>query len=225
MKLGPTISIDPVLDGVIRLGWFCLDGVDPVATPPTFETDLERLRTHLRGEYTVPADAAPRNRLARVLYRTVGIDPTKNRPSSEALLRRVLTGKPLFRVNSVVDAANFCSLEAALPVGLYDLDRMEGDVRAGLGTAGDGYPGISKGRINLEGKLALFDRKGPFGNPSADSFRTRIREESRRILFIYFAPAELSGEDLERVTLEACSRMAAWTGGREAGRGMVPVRG
>jgi DNA/RNA-binding domain of Phe-tRNA-synthetase-like protein len=219
------IGIDPALDGTIRLGWFRMDGVEPQGPTETLDADLEALGNRLRQEFATPADAAPRNKPARLLYRSLGLDPTKNRPSSEALLRRLLTGKPLYRINTVVDAANLCSLEAALPVGLYDIDRVVGGLRVGLGRAGAGYEGIGKGRINLEGRLALFDDRGPFGNPSADSWRTRVRDETRGLLFVLFAPIEMPASDLERITAEAAGRMALYAGGRVVDQGMVPVRG
>ena len=61
---------------------------------------------------------------ARALYKALGLDPTKTRPSNEALLRRVLKGEALYRVNTLVDALNLCSLRDQLPFGLYDLDRV-----------------------------------------------------------------------------------------------------
>jgi DNA/RNA-binding domain of Phe-tRNA-synthetase-like protein len=221
----PTISIDDDLADVLRLGWFTLEGVETGGVSLAFDTELERFTTELRASYATPAEAADRNRPARVLYRAVGLDPTRYRPSSEALQRRVLQGKPLYRVNRVVDGANLCSLEAALPVGLYDLDQVAGDVRAALGAPGDGYDGINKGWINLEGRLALFDHQGPFGNPSADSFRTRIRESTRRALFLYFAPFEFSEDELAQWTRRACTRLGEWTKGEAAGQGILPVRG
>jgi len=220
----PTISIDETLADRLCLGWFCLEGVETTGVSLALETELERFTAELQATYAAPAAAADRNRPARVLYRAVGLDPTRHRPSSEALQRRVLRGKPLYRVNRVVDGANLCSLEAALPVGLYDLDRLEGDVHATLGAAGEGYDGINKGRINLNNRLALRDSQGPFGNPSADSFRTRIRESTGRVLFLYFAPFEFPKKDLDGLTRRACKRLGEWTGGMEAGQGLLPVR-
>ncbi len=219
------LRIEPSLAGTIRLGWFRMEGVDPQCSPDSLEFDLDELCTRLQHKFATPAEAGPRNRPARVLYRAVGIDPTKYRPSSEALLRRVITGKPLYRINTVVDTANICSLEAALPVGLYDTDRLHGELSAGLGGPGDGYQGINKGRVNLEGRLILSDGEGPFGNPSSDSLRTSIRDETRNILFVFFAPAEMARDDLEKVTADAALRMKAHAGGKLVGQGVEPVRG
>ncbi len=218
------ITIDWTLDGIIRLGWFTMDDVDPAAPSPAFEHDLESLSNRLRGEYPDPASAGPRNGPARTLYRAVGIDPTKHRPSSEALLRRVLSGKPLYRVNTVVDAANFWSLGAALPVGLYDADHLDGSILASLGGEGEGYEGIGKGWINLERRLMLRDEAGPFGNPSSDSWRARVRDETRRILFVIFAPASVGTEEMQRLTGEAEPGMVRHTGGTVVDQGVAQVR-
>ena len=72
----------------------------------------------------------------RAMYRRTGLDPTKRRPSSEALLRRVRKGEGLPRINTLVDVCNWCSLEFQLPYGLYDLDRVDGEVTLRLGTGG-----------------------------------------------------------------------------------------
>jgi DNA/RNA-binding domain of Phe-tRNA-synthetase-like protein len=75
----------------------------------------------------------------RTMYKRVGLDPTRNRPSSEALLRRVRRGDPLPRINSMVDVCNWCSLEFQLPYGLYDAARLEGDVELRRGRDGECY--------------------------------------------------------------------------------------
>src|ERR1051325_4674976 len=80
------------------------------------------------------------------------LDPTKVRPSNEALLRRLLKGEALFPVNTLVDALNLCSLRAQLPFGLYDLDRVEPPVVLRRGAPGESYEGIRKGAVHVEGR-------------------------------------------------------------------------
>ena len=89
----------------------------------------------------------------RAMYRRTGLDPTKRRPSSEALLRRVRKGEGLPRINSLVDVCNWCSLEFQLPYGLYDLDRIEGDVMLRLGEEGEAYAGIRKDEVHVAGRI------------------------------------------------------------------------
>ena len=85
------------------------------------------------------------------MYKRVGLDPTKTRPSSEALLRRVRKGDSLPRINSMVDVCNWCSLEFQLPYGLYDAAHIDGDVELRLGRAGESYPGIRKDDVHVDG--------------------------------------------------------------------------
>jgi DNA/RNA-binding domain of Phe-tRNA-synthetase-like protein len=122
----------------------------------------------------------------------VGIDPTKTRPSSEALLRRVRKGDELPRINSLVDVINWCSLESQLPFGLYDLNHVRGDVTLRLGREGEEYAGIRKDVVHVGGRLTLADAEGPFGNPTSDSARTMVTTATSRALVVIFAPAGLA---------------------------------
>lgn len=134
---------------------------------------------------------------ARALYRRFGIDPTRVRPSSEALLRRIKKGEPLPRINSLVDVANALSIQLQVPVGLYDLGRVRGEeLVVRLGTEGEGYLGIGKEHVNVEGRICVADAEGPCGNPSADSARTMITTETERAAWIYFLP--VSEDDIDR---------------------------
>jgi DNA/RNA-binding domain of Phe-tRNA-synthetase-like protein len=148
------------------------------------------------------ADTAP----ARQLYRRFGTDPTRMRPSSEALLRRVRRGHPLPRINSLVDVANVMSLRLQIPVGLYDLDRVEGQLMIRLGAQGEGYTGIGKERVNVEGRLCVADAAGPCGNPSADSARTQITTQTERAAWVYFLPVSEDALDETAELLTAYGR-------------------
>jgi DNA/RNA-binding domain of Phe-tRNA-synthetase-like protein len=132
------------------------------------------------------------------MYKRVGLDPTKTRPSSEALLRRVRKGGELPRINSLVDVINWCSLESQLPFGLYDLGRIAGDVTLRLGAEGEEYAGIRKDAVHVAGRLALADGAGPFGNPTSDSARTMVTPDTRRALVVIFGPAPLPAALAER---------------------------
>ncbi len=134
---------------------------------------------------------------ARALYRQFGTDPTKVRPSSEALLRRLKKGEPFPRVNSLVDVANAMSVQLQVPVGLYDLEKIRGDeLVVRLGAEGEKYIGIGKERVNLAGRICIADAEGPCGNPSADSARTMITTATERAAWIYFLP--VTDEEVDR---------------------------
>jgi len=151
----------------------------------------------------------------------VGLDPTKTRPSSEALLRRVRKGDTLPRINSMVDICNWCSLEFQLPYGLYDADKIDGDVELRLGTEGESYAGIRKDDVHVNGRIALADRLGPFGNPTSDSARTMVTTETRHALLVVFAPREVDERQLTRVLDATSARMAEFTGCTERARSIA----
>ncbi|HVC78373.1 MAG TPA: phenylalanine--tRNA ligase beta subunit-related protein [Candidatus Micrarchaeaceae archaeon] len=156
-----------------------------------FELEVKRAMQLVRtGEVGDPAPA-------RALYRRFGIDPTRVRPSSEALLRRLKKGEPLPRINSLVDVANALSVQLQVPVGLYDLDKVRGDeLVVRLGAEGESYTGIGKERVNVASRICVADAAGPIGNPTSDSARTMITTDTERAAWIYFLP--VSDETVDR---------------------------
>jgi DNA/RNA-binding domain of Phe-tRNA-synthetase-like protein len=128
------------------------------------------------------------------MYRRIGWEPTQYRPSSEALVRRILKGKGLYRINNLVDYGNIVSASFFLSMGLYDFDKIEGNIVLDVGKPSEEYEGISKSRIHAEGKLILRDSRGIFGNPTADSLRTSITLNTKRALALFFCPPEVSDD-------------------------------
>src|SRR5436309_1724946 len=134
----------------------------------------------------------------RKAYKALGKDPARYRNSAEALLRRVVAGKGLPEINAVVDVINLVSVESRLPVGLYDIDHVNGDIVFRVGRAGESYPGIGKYDLNLEGLPVFCDATGPHGSPTSDSERTMVTSETKLVLavIVSFSGSEL----LERWT-------------------------
>jgi DNA/RNA-binding domain of Phe-tRNA-synthetase-like protein len=161
-----------------------------------------------------PAESAA----VRAMYRRVGIDPTKTRPSNEALLRRVRKGQPLPRVNSLVDVINWCSVEFQLPYGLYDTAHVIGGVTLRLGRGGEEYAGIRKDTVHVAGRITLVDERGPFGNPTSDSARTMVTTATADVLVVVFAPLDVSRARLETVLDVTAGRIDDIAGGREQAR-------
>jgi DNA/RNA-binding domain of Phe-tRNA-synthetase-like protein len=150
-----------------------------------FELEVKRATQAVRSGETPPVARA------RELYRKFGLDPTRVRPSSEALARRIRKGEALPRINSLVDVANALSVQLQVPVGLYDLDKVKGDeLVIRLGRDGEGYEGIGKEHVNVAGRICVADAEGPCGNPSADSARTMITTDTEQAAWIYFLPVD-----------------------------------
>jgi DNA/RNA-binding domain of Phe-tRNA-synthetase-like protein len=126
--------------------------------------------------------AIPEIMAARNGYRAIGKDPSRYRPSQEALLRRVMQGKGLFKINSAVDVNNLNSLRSRHSLGSYDLDQTKGATEFRIGLKGESYKGIGKKTINLEGLPVFADDLGPFGSPTSDSERAMIRLTTTRVM-------------------------------------------
>ena len=199
------LTVEEELRGVLALGLLEADGISSEPLPPPFFEERDRMIARWVEHYggRQPSDV-PGVAETRALFHRLDIDPTKHRPSSEALLRRVLQGRGLPTVNPVVDVCNLCSLEHQLPIGLYDRDKIRGGVEVRVGREGEGYPGIRKQRVNLRGRLLLGDDGGPFGAPTSDSLRTAVTEETHSILAVWFCPAERASQSLS-AALESVS--------------------
>src|SRR3954468_19047383 len=163
-----TFTVSPDLAAIVRPGVLWLDGAAVVDREPRMDAPLPPAQAAVRAHPPEEVIAV------RTMYKRVGLDPTKTRPSSEALLRRVRKGDALPRINSMVDVCNWCSLEFQLPYGLYDAAHIVGNVELRLGGEGESYPGIRKDDVHVGGRIALADALGCFGNPTSDSARTMV---------------------------------------------------
>jgi len=189
-----------------------LEGATVVDREPRLQARLAEAESLVRQH--PPAEVAA----VRTMYKRVGLDPTKTRPSSEALLRRVRKGDPLPRINAMVDVCNWCSLEFQLPYGLYDASHIDGDIELRLGRGGESYPGIRKDDVHVDGRLTLVDGRGPFGNPTSDSARTMVTTATVTGLVVVFAPLEIPRPRLAHVLDTTVERMAEFTGCYETDR-------
>jgi DNA/RNA-binding domain of Phe-tRNA-synthetase-like protein len=153
--------------------------------------DKNHLKEYIQAEIKVIREShlkqmPPGFSFSRKLYRAFSIDPTKYRPSSEALWRRIKKKLEFPFVNPIVDLTNVLSLKYQVSYGLYDLDKIEGDIEITQGGEGESYQGIRKDIINLNGKILLKDGLGPFGNPSSDSLRTCTSDCTSNVLQVIF---------------------------------------
>jgi DNA/RNA-binding domain of Phe-tRNA-synthetase-like protein len=204
-----TFTLAPDLASIVQPAALVVEGVAVLEHDDQLAPPLAEAESRARRSPPIEREAV------RAMYRRVGLDPTRRRPSSEALLRRVTRGEPLPRINSLVDICNWCSLELQLPYGLYDLDRIDGDVVLRLGKEGEEYPGIRKDIVHVGGRLTLADRLGPFGNPSSDSLRTMVTLETTRVMAVIFTPRATSrGAVISALELTS-ERIRAYAGGTE----------
>lgn len=181
------LSIDPALKKKcpnVALG--CVTG-----DVRTGESPLELLAEIDLCEAVILKNADPRAILeapaisaTRAGYRALGKDPARYRGSAEALLRRLISGKHFPSINCVVDIINLVSVESRLPIGLYDLAKVEGDIAFRAGRSGETYKGIGKFDLNLEDLPVFSDAAGPHGSPTSDSERTMVTSSTDSVAAI-----------------------------------------
>ena len=212
------VSVAAELAGRVRLGVFVLEGVTVREADPVLAADVDAYCADLRAKYGDGKSAeVPGAADARTLYKALGLDPTKTRPSNEALLRRALKGESLYRINTLVDALNLSSLRFQLPFGLYDLDQVRPPIVLRRGTLGESYEGIRKGAVHVEGRPVLVDAVGPFGNPTSDSARTMITTATVKALVVVYAPAGYSPTRLSGVLDGTSATLIRYCGGTGSG--------
>lgn len=144
------------------------------------------------------ADLAKRPTVAatRTAYKLCGKDPSRYRPSSEALCRRILKGMDLYRINTVVDLINLVSITSGYSIGGFDADKIEGDtLTLGIGKADEPFEGIGRGTLNIEGLPVYRDQIGGVGTPTSDNERTKLADESTHLLMITNAYSGPEGLD------------------------------
>ena len=204
------MTVAPQLASIVRPGFIRWTG----ATVVSHEHRLDSLLAE--AEAKVRISPPPESLAVRTMYKKVGIDPTKTRPSNEALLRRVRKGDTVPRINSAVDIVNWCSLEFQLPYGLYDASRISGDVTMRIGAEGEKYAGIRKDEVNVGGRITVADTQGPFGNPTSDSARTMVTPATTELLVVIYAPIEIPKPQVDRVLQVTAERLGSIVGGRAA---------
>ncbi|MDD2612236.1 MAG: phenylalanine--tRNA ligase beta subunit-related protein [Bacteroidales bacterium] len=120
----------------------------------------------------------------RQLYKKLGKDPNRYRPSAEALCRRILKDKNLYRINTLVDVINLISIHSGFSIGGFDYDQIEGDIRLGVGMSGEKFEAIGRGLLNIEGLPVYRDEVGGIGTPTSDEERTKIDLGTKKLLMI-----------------------------------------
>ena len=121
----------------------------------------------------------------RRVYRACGKDPSRYRPAAEALIRRMLQGKQLYQIDTLVDLINLASIAFGYSIGGFDADKFAGDtLTLGIGREGEPYEGIGRGTLNIAGLPVYRDEKGGVGTPTSDNERTKIDKDTTRVLVL-----------------------------------------
>ncbi|MGC8932427.1 MAG: B3/B4 domain-containing protein [Candidatus Methanodesulfokora sp.] len=155
-------------------------------------------------------------RAYRSFYWRMGIDPTKTRPSNEAMLRRVLKKGEFPRINNVVDAINMASFATLIPIGLYDLDKLSPPIEVRLAREGEEFHPIGGGLIRLKGgePVVSDSKKIMFLYPYRDSDLTKVDEKTTRVLILGAGVSGVEIPAIRRAVNMAIELLERFCGGK-----------
>lgn len=197
-----------------RLGYTVIDTVAIKGTPAALSQEFIQLQDDIGEAYNLDfLGQVPRIAAVRNMYRKLRFDPARYRPASEALIRRVLQHKNLYYVNSAVDVNNYCSLKYLLPFGLYDADKIAGDVVYRVAPPGT-YLNIAGNEVSTDGKPFLGDAQGVFGNPTSDARRTAVTLATGSLLSVVYPDEEVNETELAEVLSFTADMLIRYNGGR-----------
>ena len=121
----------------------------------------------------------------RAVYKKCGKDPSRYRPASEQLIRRMLQGKELYQIDTLVDLVNLASIAFGYSIGGFDADKIVGDtLTLGVGREGEPYEGIGRGMLNIAGLPVYRDAQGGVGTPTSDNERTKMTLDTTHLLVL-----------------------------------------
>lgn len=173
-------------------------------TPEALWAELEALAADVHGRYAMEmVNKRPAIAATRTAYKACGKEPNRYRPSSEALMRRMVKGLELYRTAAVIDLINLLSVACGHSIGGFDADRIDGDtVTLGIGREGEPYEAIGRGPLNIAGMPVWRDNTGGIGTPTSDNERTKLSPSTRRLLMI----VNMYGDEMPVADIEALAR-------------------
>lgn len=152
---------------------------------PQLWEEIHQVTNHVRASLTFETiKDQPRIAATRKMYSACGKDPSRYRPSAEALMRRIVKGQDLYRISTLVDLINLVSLRSGYSIGGFDASLIKGPVEAGLGKPDESFNAIGRGLLNIENLPVLRDAKGPIGTPTSDEERTALRNNTAHLLMV-----------------------------------------
>ena len=176
--------------------------------------EIAQFTAHLQATESIDSIKQQRAIMAtREAYRACGKDPSRYRPSAEALRRRLLRGLDLYRIDTLVDLINLVSLRTGYSIGGFDADKIVGhDLCLGIGRSEEPFEGIGRGPLNIEYMPVVRDAEGGIGTPTSDHERTKMDLDTTHILVIINGYSGTEGlAEAAAMTTELLQRYASAT--------------
>jgi DNA/RNA-binding domain of Phe-tRNA-synthetase-like protein len=155
------------------------------ATSPELWSEMDKEIQLISSNYSLEdINKRPEIKATRNIYKRLGKDPNRYRPSSEALCRRIIRGIPVYKVSALVDIINLVSIRSGFSIGGFDLNKIKGNIVLGVGSDKDEFEAIGRGVLNVEGLPLYRDETGGIGTPTSDHERTKISTDTTELLMI-----------------------------------------
>ncbi|MFW9767709.1 MAG: B3/4 domain-containing protein [Candidatus Thorarchaeota archaeon] len=193
----------------LSIGMVVLEDLKVGSSSSSFELYEQETFEELRSMMTLDeVKDDPIFRSYRDLYWTLGMDPTKLRVSSEAVLRRILKGQNLWRISDVVDIINLASAYHKIPISLIDISKLKGNLVVRTAENGEVFQRIGGNKIICRGReivIADDEKIVCFGYATHDSERTMITMDSKRVLMLLLGSQAVTSQVMDsalRTTLD-----------------------
>jgi len=177
----------------------------------------EELVKEVKAKYTLDSlKDAPTFRAYRDFFWRVGIDPTKNRPAAEALIRRILRDNPIPNINTVVDAYNLASIKTEIALAAFDIQELRGALVMRFASRGEKFLGIGMEKpMDLEGGEVVIsdDQKLVAIYPHRDADRSKVTEKTRDILLLVCGVPGIAKDALAGAAAVAVEYLTRFCGG------------
>ena len=179
-------------------------------TSSEFWSEMEAEIQRIKSVYALEdINKRPEIAATRKVYKILGKDPNRYRPSAEALCRRILREIPIYKVSTLVDVINLVSIRSGFSIGGFDLEKIQGSIQLGVGTADEEFEAIGRGLLNVEGLPLYSDETGGIGTPTSDNERTKIGGDTTRLLLIINGYSGRSGlQDAVDYSIELLGKYA-----------------
>ncbi len=199
----------------IIIGYSIIRNVSVNKSQKPLKKEIMNVVNSVKDQYSSRVDmyvAKPIKEI-RDLFRKAGIDPSKYTPSAEALLKRIIDGKELYRINNVVECNNMGSMKFLLPMGVYNLDKLVGNIFFKFGSDSDVMTTMAKGEMNMKNILLTRDNEKLFGSPVSDSPHAMITADTKNILLLVYGTAGVGKDYVTKATEYTAKKIVEHAGG------------
>jgi DNA/RNA-binding domain of Phe-tRNA-synthetase-like protein len=155
-------------------------------------------------------------RAYRDFYWKVGIDPTKTRPAGEALLRRIIGGRDLPTINTLVDSYNIASAETMISIAAFDQAKVDsGALLMRVSRKGELFSGIGMNHpLTLEGVEVVIEDLSSKSlvavYPYRDAEASKVTLETTKVLFMMCGVSGIASESLRDAEARTREYVAAF---------------